>query len=97
MSDVVADVIDDEVRDLINAAHREAYEILNHHRDTLDVLAAALLEHETLEEHQLREILGEAGTWDSDPMRTSLASSPLAREPFVTGEYRSQEPPTADT
>ena len=53
MSDVVADVIDDEVRDLIGVAHREAYEILNHHRDTLDALAAALLEHETLDEHQL--------------------------------------------
>ena len=29
--------------------------------------AAELLEHETLDEFQLREILGEAGTWDSDP------------------------------
>ena len=48
-------------------AHREAYEILNHHRDTLDALAAALLEHETLDEDQLREILGDAGTWDSRP------------------------------
>ncbi len=97
MSDVVADVIDDEVRDLISVAHREAYEILQHHRETLDALAAELLEHETLDEFQLREILGEAGTWDSDPSRSSRSSSPLAREPFVTGEYRSQEPPPTDT
>jgi cell division protease FtsH len=69
-------------------AHREAYEILNHHRDTLDALAAALLKHETLDEHQLCEILGEAGTWDSDPPRAVQSSSPLAREPFVMGEYR---------
>ncbi len=97
MSDVVADVIDDEVRDLIGVAHREAYEILNYHRDTLDALAAALLEHETLDEHQLCEILGEAGTWDSDPTRALQSSSPLAREPFVMGEYRSQEHPSADS
>jgi len=97
VSDVVADVISDEVRDLISVAHREAYEILHHHRDTLETLATQLLEHETLDEDQLRMILGEAGTWDSDPMRSSRSSSPLAREPFVTGEYRSQEPPPIDT
>jgi len=97
MSDVVADVISDEVRDLIRVAHREAYEILQHHRETLDTLATQLLEHETLDEDQLQEILGEAGTWDSDPTRSSRSSSPLAREPFVTGEYRSQEPPPTDT
>ncbi|MCL4119298.1 UNVERIFIED_CONTAM: hypothetical protein GTU68_001486 [Idotea baltica] len=94
MSDVVADVISDEVRDLISVAHREAYEILQHHRETLDTLAAELLEHETLDEDQLQQILGEAGTWDHDPGRSSRSSSPLAREPFVTGEYRSEEPPT---
>jgi cell division protease FtsH len=97
MSDVVADMIGDEVRDLISVAHLEAYEILQHHRETLDVLAAELLEHETLDEFQLREILGAAGTWDSDPSRSSRSSSPLARELFVTGEYRSQEPPPTAT
>jgi cell division protease FtsH len=96
MSDVMADVIGNEVRDLISVAHLEAYEILQHHRETLDVLAAELLEHETLDEFQLREILGEAGTWDSDPSCSSRSSSPLAREPFVTGEYRAQEPPPTD-
>ena len=38
MSDVMADVIGNEVRDLISVAHLEAYEILQHHRETLDVL-----------------------------------------------------------
>jgi len=97
MSDIVTDAIDAEIRDLIAVAHREAFEILNHHRSTLDALAMALLEHETLDEDQLRDILGEAGTWDSDPMRSTRSSSPLAREPFVSGEYRSQEPPPSDS
>jgi cell division protease FtsH len=93
VSDVVADTIDAEVRDLIAVAHREAFEIINHHRDTLNALAEALLERETLDEDELREILGEAGTWTSDPTQSTRSSSPLAREPFVSGEYRSEEPP----
>lgn len=91
-----ADTIDTEVSDLIALAHREAYEILNHHRETLDVLASALLEHETLDEPELRAILGEAGTWNNDVTRSTRSSSPLAGEPFVSGEYRSEEPPSTD-
>ena len=97
LSEKVTDAIDAEISDLINVAHREAYEILHHHRDTLDAMAEALLEHETLDEDMLRDILGEAGTWDSDPNRSSRSSSPLASEPFVSGEYRSEEPPPTDT
>jgi len=97
VSEEIANLIDAEVRDLISVAHREAYEILHHHRSTLNSLAEALLEHETLDEDALREILGEAGTWDSDPARSTRSSSPLASEPFVSGEYRSEEPPPTDT
>ena len=93
LSDALADEVDAEVRDLVTVAHREAFEILNHHRDTLEALATALLEHETLDEPELREILGEAGTWDSDPSRSTRSSSPLAGEPLVSREYRSEEPP----
>jgi cell division protease FtsH len=97
LSDGVADAIDAEVRLLINVAHREAYEILLHHRTTLDALAEALIEHETLDEDALKEILGDAGTWNSDPLRSSRSSSPLASEPLVLGEYRSEESPPTDT
>jgi len=97
LSDGITELIDSEVQDLIAVAHREAYEILHHHRDTLDALATALLEHETLDEDQLREILGDAGTWVGDPSRSTRSSSPLAGEPFVVGEYRSEEPPPSDS
>ena len=97
VSDAVADEIEAEIRDLISVAHREAYEILHHHRSTLDTLAEQLLEHETLDEPALMKILGKAGTWDSDPSRSSRSSSPLASEPFLSPEYRSEEPPPTDT
>ena len=48
--------IDGEVRALIEAAHTEAWAVLNHYRDVLDELAYALLEKETLERRDLEVI-----------------------------------------
>ncbi|MGO3327369.1 ATP-dependent zinc metalloprotease FtsH [Gordonia sp. (in: high G+C Gram-positive bacteria)] len=53
----VAAEIDAEVRELIEAAHTEAWAILNDYRDVLDVLAGALLEKETLVRKDLEKIL----------------------------------------
>lgn len=53
----VAGAIDEEVRNLIEAAHTEAWAILNEYRDVLDDLATALLERETLHRKDLEEIL----------------------------------------
>ena len=52
----VAHEIDEEVRKLIEAAHTEAWDILNTHRDTLDALTAELIEHETLQRKDLERI-----------------------------------------
>ncbi|BDD80817.1 ATP-dependent zinc metalloprotease FtsH [Tsukamurella pulmonis] len=55
-SDAVAAQIDEEVRSLIEAAHNEAWAILNEYRDVLDVLAGELLEKETLVRKDLERI-----------------------------------------
>ncbi len=52
----VAREIDEEVRNLIEAAHTEAWAILNEYRDVLDLLATELLERETLHRKDLEEI-----------------------------------------
>ncbi len=52
-SDQIAAVIDEEVRSLLDAATREAWEILSRNRGVLDDLASRLLEAETLDERQL--------------------------------------------
>ena len=52
----VAQIIDDEVRKLIEAAHTEAWEILTEYRDVLDILAGELLEKETLHRAELKAI-----------------------------------------
>ena len=55
-SDETAAIIDEEVRRLLDNAMREAWRILSENRAVLDTLASRLLEEETLDEAQLREI-----------------------------------------
>jgi cell division protease FtsH len=44
------ELIDEEVRKIVNAAHEEVLALLHANRDKLDGLATALLEHETLDQ-----------------------------------------------
>ena len=55
--DIAAD-IDAEVRDLIEGAHDEAWEILVQYRDVLDAMVLELVEKETLAKDDLERILG---------------------------------------
>jgi cell division protease FtsH len=52
----VAQGIDEEVRKLIEAAHTEAWEVLNTYRDVLDDLVVELLDKETLQRKDLERI-----------------------------------------
>jgi len=48
VSDATAELIDQEVKEIVEAGESKAREVLTKHRDSLDHLARALLEHETL-------------------------------------------------
>ena len=78
-SEEVAAVIDAEVRTLMDNAAHEAAQVLRTNRKVLDVLAAELLEKETLLQEQLAEIfkpvkrLPERKVWDSGHPRTARA------------------------
>jgi cell division protease FtsH len=50
VSEHTQQLIDDEVRRLVEEAHREVAALLRENRDRLDSLAEALLEHETLDQ-----------------------------------------------
>jgi cell division protease FtsH len=56
-SEDIAAGIDTEVRDLIEAAHDEAWEILVQYRDALDAMVLELVERETLSKEDLERIL----------------------------------------
>ena len=57
-SEEIAAEIDAEVRDLIEGAHDEAWEILVQYRDVLDEMVLELVEKETLGKADLERILG---------------------------------------
>src|SRR5207253_8138830 len=56
-SEATAEEIDHEVRKLLDDAYTTAKKALTAHRDTLDTIAKALLEFETLDGSQLKDIV----------------------------------------
>ena len=56
-SEATAEQIDQEVRKLVDDAYGRAKEILLANREKLEVIAKALLEYETLDGAQIREVI----------------------------------------
>jgi cell division protease FtsH len=55
-SESTAKIIDDEVERILQEGYAEGVRLLREHRDALDRLAKALLEHETLDEHEILRV-----------------------------------------
>jgi ATP-dependent Zn protease len=62
-SDEVASMIDEEVRKLITRAHDEARTVLTTHREALERICAALMERETLDAGEIKEVLHDVPKW----------------------------------
>ncbi|MBN1447625.1 MAG: ATP-dependent zinc metalloprotease FtsH [Bacteroidetes bacterium] len=58
-SDDTLELVDSETRRLIDDAYDKAKTMLREHRDTLDLIAKALLQHEGLDGHELDVIINE--------------------------------------
>jgi cell division protease FtsH len=57
-SERTSELIDDEVRRIVEESHREADQLLAEHRDKLEALAQALLKSESLNAKEIREVTG---------------------------------------
>jgi cell division protease FtsH len=57
MSDETARLIDEEVRDIIDAAHGKARDLLEAHLDQLHLMANALMKYETIDRKQIDQIM----------------------------------------
>ncbi|MDO4241832.1 MAG: ATP-dependent zinc metalloprotease FtsH [Microbacteriaceae bacterium] len=79
----VAEQIDNEVRELMELAHNEAYEILVTNRHILDRLAAELLEKETLDHNQIAEIFKDVQKIAPRPTWLSSSTRPVSEEPPI--------------
>ena len=88
-SEEVAAVVDEEVRRLVDAAHDEAWHVINDNRDVLDNLVLQLLDKETLNAKELAEIFSsivkrpERPTWLSSETRL-LSDRPPVLTPAET-------------
>jgi cell division protease FtsH len=86
-SEEVAAAIDEEIRALIDAAHHEAYDILQENRDVLDSLVVELLEKETLDKGEIEEIFTplrrrpERAAWTGSARRVPSEEPPVAVPP----------------
>ncbi len=77
-SEETARTIDDEVKKLVDTAYKKSKDILTRHRDQLELLARELMEKETLEAVQVRELLGLPTTPEtgSDPAPSAPTPPP---------------------
>jgi cell division protease FtsH len=91
-SDEMAARIDAEVRKLIDGSHDEALAILETHRATLDRLASALIDQETLDTPELMKILGDLPPW---PTRAKVKAPAPAPTPAPVAAASTVEPPPA--
>jgi cell division protease FtsH len=88
VSDVTAHVIDEEIRRVIDNAFAQARKILTDNRQKLDVMAAALIKYETIDEEQLKDIM--AGRepkaprdWDESGAATGGGQGSAKPEPVI--------------
>ena len=72
-SDETAKQIDKEVRTLIDQAHKDATKILETHKDKVQLMADMLMEFETLDAQDIKEIMD--GTWNADKKRSRLKAA----------------------
>jgi cell division protease FtsH len=95
-SEDVAAVVDEEVRRLIDAAHDEAWHVINDNRAVLDHLVLELLEKETLNAAELAEIFSSVRkrplrpTWLSSETRLLSDQPPVLTPAEVAAQNGSQ-------
>jgi cell division protease FtsH len=86
-SEEIAAIVDGEIRNLIENAHQEAYEILVANRDILDDLVEVLLEKETLLKDEIESIfkkvrlVSRRQAWTGSDSRKPSTQPPVALSP----------------
>ena len=74
-SDATSEVIDAEVRRIVDESHVEADRLLDEHREQLDALAQALLKAESLNEMEIRDLAGLSKSNGMQAISSAIAAS----------------------
>ncbi len=91
-SEAIAAVIDEEIRQLIENAHLEAFKILETNRAVLDNLVLALLEKETLNKEEIAEIFAKLKKQPARPAWTGSTKRKPSSKPPVKLEKTEKKP-----
>jgi cell division protease FtsH len=98
-SENIASVVDEEIKNLIEGAHHEAYEILIENRSILDDLVEELLEKETLHKEEIEVIFKNVAmrpkrpAWTGSSQRQPSKIPPVALKPKNNGAVATEEKP----
>ncbi len=82
-SENVAAVVDAEIRQMIENAHQEAFDILELNRTILDEMVIKLLEKETLNKEEIAEIFRHVKAWPNRPAWTGSETRIPSTQPPV--------------
>ena len=82
-SEGVAEIVDQEVRRIIEAAHDEAWEVLVEYRDVLDALVLELMEHETLNAEEIARVFAPVERRELRPVWLSSERRAVSTRPPV--------------
>jgi cell division protease FtsH len=69
-SEETARAIDEEVRQLLDTAMKRAHDIIQKYRNEIELMTAMLIEFETLDAHDVRDIVN--GVWDPEKKRKRM-------------------------
>ena len=95
-SESVAAKVDAEIRNLIENAHQEAFDILVENRATLDAMVLQLLEKETLNKEEIAKIFAKVHSWPRRPSWTGSANRIPSQQPPVAVPERLIVSPVVD-
>ena len=95
-SEEIAGIVDSEIRNLIENAHQEAYEILVANRDILDDLVEVLLEKETLLKDEIEKIFKKVRLVSRRPAWTGSESRKPSTQPPVALSPAKPQAPAAE-
>lgn len=93
ISDKTAQLIDDEVRQIIDRNYQRAYDIIQKNMDKLHMMAQALIKYETIDSDQIKEIMSgkepspPAGWFSAKELDAGKTEKPDT-PPFISGDHK---------
>ena len=97
-SESIAAVVDSEIREMIENAHQEAFDILVANRETLDRLVEELLENETLNKEEIAAVFKKVkkvkprAAWTGSQKRIPSSQPPVALKPAKIKVIEEEKP-----